>query len=113
MLFRGDISELDAALEISAGVTFTELPPFKTLRNPSERTVTVAIAPNLGTVAWSGRILEDGATKFRIVVGEGTLLDLGGETLAVRTAVKGSSQRIINGTLVETKPERRFGMIIR
>ena len=113
VLFKGDISELDAALEISAGVTFTELPPFKTLRNPSERTVTVAIAPNLGTVAWSGRILEDGATKFRIVVGEGTLLDLGGETLAVRTAVKGSSQRIINGTLVETKPERRFGMIIR
>jgi autotransporter-associated beta strand protein len=113
VLFKGDVSGLDATLDICASVTLSGLPPFKTIRNSSGGTVTVSLASGLGTVMWDGRTLEDGATKFRIAVGEGTLLDLGGATLAVDRAVRDSARRIVNGTLIETDPESSLVIFIR
>ena len=113
VLFKGDVSGLDATLDICASVTLSGLPPFKTIRNSSGGTVTVSLASGLGTVMWDGRMLEDGAIKFRIAVGEGTLLDLGGATLAVDRAVRDSARRIVNGTLIETDPESSLIIFIR
>ena len=111
--FQGDISKLDATLELASSVEFTSLPPFKTISNPTGRRVTLILAAGLGNVKWDARTLVDGADRFKLLIGEGTTLDLGGATLDVRTALKGSSARVVNGTLRESKPVRDLVLRLR
>ncbi|MBR4937363.1 MAG: hypothetical protein IKZ22_00625, partial [Kiritimatiellae bacterium] len=111
--FKGDISKLDATLELASSVEFTSLPPFKTISNPTGRRVTLILAAGLGNVKWDARTLVDGADRFKLLIGEGTTLDLGGATLDVRTALKGSSARVVNGTLRESKPVRDLVLRLR
>ena len=65
--------------------------------------MTLRIAGGQGTIAWDGRELTGG--EFKLFIGEGTQLDLGGGTLTIRTALFGSASRVVNGTLVETRPQ--------
>ena len=110
--FTGDVSFLSATCAICAMTQeFNSLPPFATIENASGGVVTLRIAGGQGTIAWEGRELAGG--EFKLFIGEGTLLDLGGGSLTIRTALDGSDSRIVNGTLVQTRPQQGMVFIIK
>lgn len=110
--FTGDVSVLSATCAICAMTQeFNSLPPFATIENAYGDVVTLSIAGGQGTMAWDGRELTGG--EFMLLIGEGTLLDLGGGSLTIRTALDGCASRVINGTLVQTKPQRGMFLIIK
>ena len=64
--------------------------------------------------------LEDGCSvlEYRLPVNEhvgicAALLDLGGGSLTIRTALDGSDSRVVNGTLVQTRPQQGMVFIIK
>lgn len=110
--FTGDVSFLSATCAICAKTQeFNSLPPFATIENASGGVVTLRIAGGQGTIAWDGRELTGG--EFKLFIGEGTLLDLGGGSLTIRTALDGCASRVVNGTLVQTRPQQGMVFIIK
>lgn len=92
--------------------TFDALPPFSAITNSSDKVAAVILAGEQGTVAWGDRTLSP-AKKIEFEIGEGTMLDLGGQTLTVRSMSEGSRKRIVNGEIVETNPKRGIILIVR
>ena len=106
VIFSGDISGFSGPLDlVGTAQVFTAMPPFSIVTNSSSRIATFTLADNLGTVHLGDLQLAEGATKFNLTVGNGTLLDLDGATVAVRTGKNFSRLRVVNGTLLETRPE--------
>ena len=103
----------DLVLELATKTTvFAELPPFDVITNATPSVASVAIAGDLGTVAWGDRQLVP-ANRVDLTIGEGTVLDLGGRTLTVRRLGDGDRARIVNGEVVEIKPRMGFMLWIR
>lgn len=111
VVFRGCMTGLDAPLDLcGTRQTFTELPPFAKIVNSDTKKATIALAPNLGTVAWGDYTLEG---KISLDIGEGTVLDLGGRTLDVYRLERGAIGKVVNGTVNEEKPIAGILLIVR
>lgn len=109
--FRGDVAQFSGSLDLcGTRQVFTELPPFTSLTNSSARVATLALAENLGRVRWNGPALE---SEFRLEVGEGTVLDLGGAEIGVCRLTGDSAGRIINGVVNESHPAKGMLLIVR
>ena len=109
--FAGDVSAFAGPLDLcGTRQVFTELPPFSSVTNSSDRVATISLSRNLGTVAWNGMSLD---SEFKLEIGEGTILDLGGAEINVRCVAIGSSGRIVNGVVTESRPQRAFQLTIR
>lgn len=111
VVFRGDLSGLDAPLDLcGTAQTFTELPPFAKIVNSATKKATIKLADNLGTVAWKDYTLEG---RISLDLGEGTTLDLGGRTLNVYRLEQGAIGKVVNGTVNEEKPIGGVVLIVR
>ena len=114
VVFGGDVSGFDGPLDLAGTQqVFTEMPPFAAVTNSSDKVATFTLADNLGTVHLGDLEFAESATKFNLLVGEGTVLDLDGAALTVRTGKNFSRLRIVNGTFSEMRPERGFSISIR
>ena len=112
--FSGDYSRLESVTLDLCGLRheFTEIPPFASWTSSDGR-ATIAIQGGLGTVAWPEGLTLDNAMKFDLEIGEGTVLDLGGQALTVRCGRDGAAKRVVNGTFTELKPQGGMLFLLR
>ena len=114
--FTGDMEHVEAfALDLVGGRhEFSEIPAFATaIGNSSATRATIAFQGGLGTVAWPEGLTLDNALKFDLEIGEGTVLDLGGQALTVRRGLDGAAKRVVNGTFTELKPQGGMLFLVR